>query len=131
MTTEEKHLNEFNEISESIRHYSNLRFAVLTLFFAFAGACISFVYGEHPPKQQFAIVATQLAGIIGSLVLWFFEYRIQNEFTHLERRAATVEKELGYDVYGRRTRFRVRMFWLTSFFFAGVILFWCISFTQP
>ena len=131
MTNEEKQLNEFNEISDSIRHYSNLRFAVLTLFFAFAGAGISFLYGEHPPKQSFAIIGTQLAGIVGSLILWFFEYRIQDEFLHLERRAATVEKELGYDVYRRRTRFRIRMFWLTSIFFGGVILFWCISFFQP
>lgn len=101
---------------------------MLTLFFAFAGACISFVYSENPARQTFVVFAARIAGIGGSAVLWFFEWRIQGEFLHLERRAAELEQHLGYDVYTRRTRVRIRMFWVTSVLFCGVILFWCASF---
>lgn len=128
MQSKERLMQEFTEIGNSIRHYSALRFAILTLFFAFAGGTISFVYGEHPPSEVLAKVGTQIAGIVGSLVLWFFEYRLQEEFLHLERRSAQIEQQLEYNVYKRRTLLRIRMFWLTSLLYGGVVLFWCLSF---
>ncbi|HET6425371.1 MAG TPA: hypothetical protein VFG20_16910 [Planctomycetaceae bacterium] len=126
MTPEEISVHEFNELSSALRHYSALRFAILTLFFAVTGGNVTFLYGTDD-VPLFVIAASKLAGIVVTVVLWYFEYRIQDEFLHLERRLASVESKLGYDVYTRRSRYRFNLFWLTSLLYGVVLLFWLVS----
>ncbi len=62
----------FAELMHSARHYSNLRFAMLTIFLAISGALLSRVIGDTPQPTVW-IDVVRWAGVLSALVFLVLE----------------------------------------------------------
>ena len=65
----------YQEVMANIRHYSNLRFAMLTVFVAITGALLGVSYSDAITIETtvFSINIIKFAGIWVSLVFFIFE----------------------------------------------------------
>ena len=73
-TNRELRKEEYSEVSANLRHYNNLRFAILTVFLAFNTALLSLCLG--PNTVGVLPIAAEIAGIVGTLVFWTFQERL-------------------------------------------------------
>ncbi len=119
---------ELKELGLQIRHYSNLRFAVLTVFFAFLGGAITI--GTNLQQQvvnEFYIISVKIASLLGTLVFWYFELRLAGFLEKYEARADEIEKQLKYQVYSGRLKVRIKTTWVTGTLYFVVLLFWFLA----
>ncbi|MDW8305432.1 MAG: hypothetical protein RML33_11425, partial [Acidobacteriota bacterium] len=119
-----------SELGQAMRHYSALRFAILTVFFALVGGLITISF-DALSANQFMIVATRVGGLIGTLAFLVFEYRLEVYMSHFENRAAELEKALGYNIYTGRKQGGVRFIstpLAIRLLYFAVIIFWIVSF---
>lgn len=124
--------SEYNELGSAIRHYSALRFAMLTIFFALVGGLITFAF-DHAQTSSFATVTAKLGGVLVTFVFWVFEYRLSAYMAFFDRRSVELEQKLGYAIYSARQKSQP---WLGIFstprvskiLFASVSVFWIASF---
>ena len=121
---------QYSEATQALRHYSGLRFAIFTVFFAYVGGLISLITNQSIPLIVFS---AKLGGILGTLVFWVYEYRLAGYIAHYENCIFELEKDLHYKVYtGRDVKILNSDFinvrnatWLMYF---SVLVFWIISF---
>ena len=122
--------HEYSELGEALRHYSALRFAILTVFFALVGGLISISFSPSN-TNQFVIISTRVGGLLGTLAFWVFEYRLEIYMSHFEHRAKELEEALGYNIYTGRKQGGFR-FISTPLairgLYSAVIIFWIVSF---
>lgn len=122
--------NEYTELGIAIRHYSSLRFAILTIFCAFVGGLIA---GLSTLKISIILnIFIKIIGTIGALVFVSYELRLSTYMAHFEQRVSELEEHLGYNLYsGRRKRkdtIKIISFPLaTKIFYFSVMFFWIIS----
>ncbi len=123
--------DEYHELGQTMRHYSALRFAMLTVFFALVVGIITISF-DATNADKFVMISTRIGGLIVTLAFWVFEYRLEVYMRHFERRVADLETALGYNIYtGRKfggvrfintplairiLYFSVLVFWATSLF---------------
>lgn len=134
--------DEFRQVCETLRHYSNLRFVVLTLFFGFVGADVAFIYAKETPPRQ-VVFAAKTAGLYGTFAFWFVEfwfveYKIWGYIGLLEVRAYDLETALKYNILKSRTerkdktgnveRCKQKVQWVFWQMYGVVLLFWVMSF---
>jgi hypothetical protein len=122
--------HEYAELGAAMRHYSALRFAILTVFFALVGGLISISFSPSN-TNQFVMISTRIGGLVETLAFWVFEYRLEIYMRHFEHRAKELEKALGYNIYtGRKQggfRFISTPLAIRGLYLA-VIIFWVVSF---
>jgi hypothetical protein len=124
--------SEYSELGSAIRHYSALRFAMLTIFFALIGGLMTFAF-DHAQTSGFVTVATKIGGVLVTFVFWVFEYRVSAYMACFDQRAFELEQKLGYAIYSARQKSQP---WLGIFstprasriLFAACSVFWIISF---
>ena len=122
--------NEYTELGIAIRHYSALRFAILTIFCAFVGGLMAgFVTLKLNPVL---IVLINIIGTLGAFVFIIYELRLSTYMGHFETRATELENKLGYNLYsGRRKRndtpTLISFPLATKIFYISVMVFWMIS----
>lgn len=121
-------LDELKEIGHQLRHYSSLRFAILTVFFAFLGGAVSIgTTLQQQQIQDFYVISVKLGGFLGTLVFWFFEMRIGRNFVRYEIRADEIEKQLGFHVYSGRLNVTIKTPWVTAVLYSAVLIFWILA----
>jgi hypothetical protein len=93
-------LEEYKEIGANLRHYSNLRFANLTLYTAISGALLSVAYESlSEAGKGLGVGALAIFGILAGILLWVNESRIQAYWYAFLGRGREIEIELGSKQY--------------------------------
>jgi hypothetical protein len=95
---------EYLDVSNNMRHYANMRFAQLTLYFAFTAALVSAVFTANPPLGVGVRSALKASGVITAVVFAVMDHRACSYWHAHRRRAIELEKELGYRQYSRQSR---------------------------
>jgi DNA-binding ferritin-like protein (Dps family) len=84
--------HEYDQVNEYIRHYSNLRFAVFTVFVALTAA-IGYVALSAKDFDTSAKPWAEGAGLLLTLAFFLFDERISQMFEHFSSRAIKLEKD--------------------------------------
>lgn len=127
MDNRENLQGEYDQLAQTARHYSNLRFAMLTVFLALVGVLVSF---DSSAIDQFRFYSIRIGGLISTLVFWMFEYRLEVYMAHFERRFEHLERKLGYNVYTGRKEGGIRLIrtpFAVRILFLAVTIFWVLS----
>lgn len=90
--------HEYTEITYNIRHYSNFRFAIFSIFFAVAGGLGFVAFGKGQFDSHAASVA-RLPGLAVIVIFWMYEERCSQFFDHYVNSAGELELSLGYRQY--------------------------------
>ena len=90
--------HEYTEITYNIRHYSNIRFAIFSIFFAVAGGLGFVAFGKGQFDPHTASVA-RLSGLVVIVISWMYEERCSQFFDHYVNLAAELEQSLRYRQY--------------------------------
>jgi hypothetical protein len=96
-------MDEYKEIGANLRHYSNLRFAQLTLFIVASGGLATLLAREEI-KSHVAPIGICILGLVVTFVFWIMEARIVNYWEHHRSRAAELEESLGFRQFRDRPR---------------------------
>lgn len=124
--------HEYGELCLTLRHYSALRFAILTVFFAVTGGLTALAFGSGSQQPgQFLSIAVAIGGLLSVFVFWTFETRLIAYMHYFEGRAAELERQLGYQIYSGRPRSKlsfVRTPVATRLLYVVVAIFWALSF---
>jgi hypothetical protein len=114
--------NEYSEVNENFRHFSSLRFAIFTVYFAVeAGILSAFTSGN------FNSIAVVSGGLIITFVFWGYQERNIRLISHFMQVAAKLERQLGYTQISTRppAKFPVPdINTITRLFFPLMIVFW-------
>jgi hypothetical protein len=118
--------NEYTEANQNFRHFSALRFAVFSVFFAVeAGiAAVAFSNGQFVPN---AVIFAKVGGLLVTLVFWSYQERIVRLIAHFMKVAAELEQQLGYTQISTRPPAKVPFLdinTITRLFFPLLIVFW-------
>jgi hypothetical protein len=118
---------EYTEVCENFRHYSNLRFAILTLFFAVYAGLLSILFGDKPLQGTMRGIV-EGAGLIVTWVFWAYSSTTMNHLEHYGKRASLLEKQLGFLNLSARP---VAPWWrnmrnASRLLYATTLIFWMI-----
>ena len=102
---------EYQECCLNMRHYGNMRFAQLTLFFALNAGLIS-VFVRDTRIDQALAFALKLIGIVGSLCFCLMDFRAASYWAEFRKRAVALEEEL--DLYQYRNGLQHCGIWTAS-----------------
>ena len=100
-------LEEYKDVSDNMRHYANMRFAQLSLYFALSAGLIATVFGSSPPLADSLRFVLKLVGVVGSSAFGVMDDRAADYWHQLRRRAVIIEGELGFEQHTNRPRRRV------------------------
>lgn len=113
---------EYSEVNENFRHFSSLRFAIFTVYFAVeAGILTAFTSGN------FNSIAVVSGGLIITFVFLGYQERNIRLISHFMQVAAKLERQLGYTQISTRppAKFPVPdINTITRLFFFLMIVFW-------
>ena len=124
--SEESLRHEYTEVVQNIRHYSNLRFAVFSIFFAVMAGVGIVGFGKGQFSDQAAAVA-RIAGFPVIAIFWLYEERASQFFDHYTSVAIGLEQLLGYRQYSTKPPPRLYLPQakvLTRLFFVLLALLW-------
>lgn len=93
---------EYKDLSDNMRHYANMRFAQLTLYFALNAALITAVFTVAPPLNDSLRLILKVIGIFSAVAFGLMEERAADHWHHFHRRAVELEKPLEYMQYTAR-----------------------------
>ena len=124
----ESYRQEYSEICQFLRHYSNLRFAILTVFFAIiAGLALVSFKIDFSPQPKFLIPIAKIAGFLMTIIFWIFVERTITFAKHYEHRANELEKKLGYQTLTFKPKAFLRiisMSFAIRSLYAVIAIFW-------
>ena len=95
---------EYLDASENIRHWSNLRFAQLTVFIAITAGLTAALFQAQTTLVMPIRLMIEVAGITVVVVFWITEERTMSYWRNFVQRAAALEEELGFQQYSTRPR---------------------------
>lgn len=127
--SEENLRHEYTEVVQTIRSYSNLRFANISIFFLVMGGVGFVAFGKGQFDAQTAIMA-RTSGFPVIAFFWWYVERMDQLFTQLLKVAIELERLLGYAQFTSRPArppylpdFRV----MGRIFFLLLTLFWAYA----
>lgn len=124
-----RYLQEYAELCASHRHYSNLRFAVFTVFFAVLGGLATVAFGLNAPQQPtYAALLAQVLGLLIIYIFWRFEENIVGFMGHFDRRAKKLEGIWQFQHFRGRPTNRPTTISLTRMLYAAIAILWLIGF---
>jgi hypothetical protein len=94
--------DEYNDLSENMRHYASLRFAQLTLYFAFVAGLVTVLFLQTSPLPDSFRLVLKIIGFVGSVAFGVMEKRAADYWHHFCHRAIEIEDLLGYRQYASR-----------------------------
>lgn len=92
-------IEEYKEVASNLRHYSNLRFANLTLFAVITAGLFSAVFQSSPSLQNSTQVSLKVLGILVVAFFAIIEDRIHQYWFWLHSRAKELEDLLEFRQY--------------------------------
>jgi hypothetical protein len=135
MSEEKKNLEslrlEYAEANNNHRHYSNLPFAVFSVYFAVLGGLVSVAFGIveiKSPAQADVMFWARIAGLLFTIM--FFSFEILNELNlkHFRKVATELEDILGLRQFKTRRFSKMpRAIYFTGFMYSMLIIFWLVS----
>lgn len=117
---------EYSEINQNMRHYSNLRFTIFTVYFAVLTGVILVAFGDNHVLPA----APKLARYFGLFLTLFFGYyheRASLAYLHFSNRGVVLEKKMNYKQLTGMPHppFKIfRFVVVTRFFFTCLVFFW-------
>jgi hypothetical protein len=118
---------EYSEVNNNCRHYSNLRFAAFSVYFAILGGVASVAFGIIEVKSQSSVnilLWARIAGLIFTTVFFSYDVLCELNRRHFGNVAKKLEEELGYRQF-RTRKFRFpRGYYFTWGMYALLIIFW-------
>jgi hypothetical protein len=118
--------HEYEEAGENIRHYSNLRFAVFSVFSVVIGALIAITFSGEPLIANGQMIA-KAGGLLITWVFWNFEERVSDYVLHFQRIAGELEHTLGYRQLTEKPRAKfpvLSTIYTVRIFFTLLTCFW-------
>jgi hypothetical protein len=122
---------EYLDASNNIRHFQTVRFAQLTIIMAITAGLLNVLYIKPESLTIFTSASIKSAGLLISLLYWVLQERTMRYWNHFVKRAADLEKELGFGQYSQRPRAglitsanAIRLFFLLLTLFWVVLLIW-------
>jgi hypothetical protein len=122
--------SEYLDLSNNVRHHSNLRFAQMTLFVAVTAGLISVLFANQGKVSPLAKTSFKIFGLIVAAAFLVIEERTAAYWRHFQGRAAELEPQLSYRQYsnlpGRK--------WVTAanatrLLYVVVVVFWIVALT--
>lgn len=100
--SEESLQNEYTEVINNMRHYSNLRFVIFTVFFPIMWGIISLAYFDAQQLTPIAAQAAKVFAIVVTIAFWIYEERVNVVSDHFVKTAVQLEDSLGYSQISSR-----------------------------
>lgn len=113
---------EYSEALLSLRHYSNLRFAIFGVFIAITAALVSVVFGKDPVDAVKARAGLKWVGLWSALVFLWIEITLDGYVTAFGDKALSIYKDS--HLAGRPVARRMLIPFATASLHLVVILFW-------
>ncbi len=125
--------DEYNDVSNNMRVYINMRFAQLTLFIAITAVLINAVFGDRStPLSNGASTGLKLGGLITGIVFLIMEIRAADIYHHFKRRAIVLEEKLKFQQYTTRREAKILSATnATMAFIAFIIALWIVAIVFP
>jgi hypothetical protein len=125
---------EYSEINNNIRHYSALRFAIFTVYFAVIGGVVSIAFGFFENKTgnpEFTKLWARIGGFLISLLFLVLEVNCEQYLTIYGDIAVSIEKELRYKQVTTRKQLSyrhplLRPRYAARAIYIAMILFWLV-----
>jgi hypothetical protein len=114
---------EYSEVNQNFRHYSALRFAILSVFFAGIGLLFSIAFGPIDSTAYFRMLA-KFGGLLITIVFFIFEHILNEYLRHFAKVAMELEELLGYKQFKSRPQFRVQTRHATYGLYILLVVFW-------
>jgi hypothetical protein len=120
------------EINNNRRHYSNLRFAIFSVYFAVLGGVSSISFGlieiksSNPINPIGIIFWARLGGLLFTLVFFWFEILCALNLLHYQRIAKELPQMYRKATIWERRRF-LWAFYATWSLYAALVLFWVVA----
>jgi len=117
---------EYSEVNENFRHFSSLRFAIFTVYFAVEAGLFSAAFNSKEFDKEATFFA-KIGGLLITLVFWAYQERTVRLIAHFMNVAAKLESQLGYTQISARppAKFPIPdINTITRLFFPFMILFW-------
>lgn len=124
---------EYTEVNNNIRHYSLLRFTVLTVYFAAFGGIVSVAFGFFVPQagdDGYLKFGARVTGLLVTFLFSHYEYLIVDALRKNRARGKELESLLGYRQISSRADAPIRVsqhtarafYWLLLSFWLWVIV---------
>jgi steroid 5-alpha reductase family enzyme len=122
---------EYSEANNNRRHYSNLRFAALSVFFAVLGGVSSVAFGIveiKSPSSPDIVLWARIAGLVFTIVFFSFEILGDLNLRHFGRVAKDLEDLLGYRQFKTRNfPYFPKALYFTWGMYVLLIAFWIFA----
>ena len=119
---------EYVEVNSNIRHYSSLRFAIITVFFAATGgiASVAFnLFGVDRTDVFVTKLATRVAGFLITLLFLQYEWLVGSVLAHNRKIGSTLEELMNLSQIRNRSTKRVAVaHWFARGLYALFAIFW-------
>lgn len=96
--SEESLRHEYSEVISQVRHISNLRFAVFSIFLALMAGVGFVAFGKDQFDAHAATVA-RFAGFLVTAIFWVWQENISRFWDHSVKVAIALERSLGYTLF--------------------------------
>lgn len=116
---------EYSETLTSLRHYSNLRFAIFSVFAGITAALLAAVYGRDTPLSGRVDIALRLFGVLVTASFWWIEFTLDGYITAFARKAAVLNPRS--HLMDRPSLRRRGVPWATMSLHVGTAAFWLLS----
>ena len=117
--------HEYSEVCQNFRHYSALRFAMMTVFFATVGGLATVAFPDKQASFGFLNTAARIGGLTITLTFFLLEVILEGYLRHYAGVAMKLEQSLGYSQFSTRPRFRgLRTKHATWTIYALLAVFW-------
>lgn len=123
---------EYQEVNAYLRHYSSLRFVMVSVYFAVSAAVVSAAFGiviSDPKWNPLFSEVLRVLGLGTTIVFLMYELRLEQLIRYYQGRACGLESTLPYETMTRRPK-SDRMFRSTKLLYAMFLVFWAGAIIQ-
>ncbi len=119
---------EYTELNSHIRHYSNMRFAQLTIFLALTGGLIATVFTKIDSSRMLLRIFLDIVGLFLGVIFWIIEESSTTKWKAFKKRGEILEASLGYRQLIEFPESKpVSATVATRILFIGVLFFWFLA----
>lgn len=126
--------HEYTEVNNNIRHYSNLRFAIFTVYFAAMSGLAAVAFGFFEIKAgnpELVKLWGRVGGLLFTALFFRFELRVESLIGVNLEIGEKLESKLGYSqITSRPSTGMFSMPHVTRLFYSTLIIFWLVMLTN-
>ena len=119
-------IEEFKQACELFRHYSNMRFAIITVYIAITTAILSVIFGNNPPPDTTQYLLN-IGGLLFTIIfLWFQEVAIKH-LAAIATYGETIETSVNFKLFANRGKPKHKIFYMaiaTRILYSIFAIFW-------